>query len=294
MLETMLQVLLSGLQVGGIYALMALSYYVILSSTEILNFAQGEWMMVSAMLGLVLLRAGVPYALAVVFAILIATTLALLAERLVIRRLEAKKASLATMILSLLGIMIVVRYSSGLIFGRQEAPLPGLAGDGVLRLSEDVFVLSNWLVVYVVTAAVFVGVWLLMRFTWLGRSLRVAAIDSTGAVLCGVDLGRVRIMAFGLGGMIAALVAWLYAPLYAAGYLIGVAPGIKGFIALFVGGLASPLGSLVGGLALGITEVAAARFMPSIYSEAASFVILIVVLFFRPTGLLAGRLAHRN
>ena len=124
MLETVSQVLLSGLQVGGIYALMALSYYVILSSTEILNFAQGEWMMMSAMMGLVLLRLGVPYPLAVALAILAATALALLSERLVIRRLERMQASLATMILALLGIMIVVRYSAGLIFGRQEAPLP--------------------------------------------------------------------------------------------------------------------------------------------------------------------------
>lgn len=294
MLETVSQVLLSGLQVGGIYALMALSYYVILSSTEILNFAQGEWMMMSAMMGLVLLRLGVPYPLAVALAILAATALALLSERLVIRRLERMQASLATMILALLGIMIVVRYSAGLIFGRQEAPLPGIIGEGVIRLTEDVFILSNWLAVYAVTAAVFGGVWLMMRFTWLGRSLRVAAIDPIGAALCGVDLGRVRLMAFGLGGLIAATVGWLYAPLYAAGYQIGVAPGIKGFIALFIGGLVSPMGSLVGGLALGIIEVGAARFMSSVYAEAASFVILMLVLFFRPNGILVGRRAFRN
>jgi branched-chain amino acid transport system permease protein len=294
MLESVAQVLLSGLQVGGIYALMALSYYVILRSTEVLNFAQGEWLMVSAMLGLVLLKLGMPYILTVVVAVAAATGIALLAERLVIRPLEARNASLATMILALLGIMIVVRYSSGLIFGRQESPLPGFAGEGVLRMSEDVFVMSNWVAVYAVTAVVFTGVWWLMRFTWIGRSLRVSAIDPIGAALCGVDLGRVRIFAFGLGGFIAALVGWLYAPLYAAGYLIGIAPGIKGFIALFIGGLASPVGSLVGGLALGITEVAAARYMSSMYSEAASFVILIVVLFFRPNGLVTGRHAARG
>lgn len=288
-IEALSQVLLSGLQVGGIYALMALSFYVILNSTEILNFAQGEWMMLSAMFGVVLLQVGVPYVLAVILAIMGATAAALIAERAVIRPLEARNASLAVLILSLLGIMIVVRYATGLLLGRHDAPLPGLLPAGVIRLSENVFLLSNWLAVYAVTAAVFAGVWLFLNHTWLGRSLRVAAIDPTGAVLCGIDLRRVRLVAFGLGGFIAALVAWLYAPLYAAGYLIGAIPGIKGFIALLIGGMATPFGSLIGGLALGVTEVAAARFLPSTYSEAAAFVILMVVLFLRPNGLLAAR-----
>jgi branched-chain amino acid transport system permease protein len=294
MIETLAQVVLSGLQVGGIYALMALSFYVILSSTEILNFAQGEWMMLSAMLGVVLLRIGLPYPAAVLASIAGATLLALLAERTVIRPLERRGASAAVMILSLLGIMIVARYSTGLLLGRQDAPLRGFAGDGVFRVSENVFVLANWVVVYVVTAAIFAGVWLLMRASWLGRSLKVAAIDPIGATLCGVDLGRVRLVAFALGGLIAAIVGWLYAPLYSAGYMIGAAPGIKGFIALLIGGLASPLGSLIGGLVLGLTEVGTARFMPSIYSEAASFVILMVVLFCRPNGLLPARAHVRN
>ncbi len=96
-------------------------------------------------------------------------------------------------------------------------------------------------------------------------------------------------MAFGLGALIAAIVAWLYAPLYAVGYLTGAIPGIKGFIALFIGGTSSPLGPLVGGLLLGVMEVAAARYLPSIYAEGIAFALLMIILFLRPSGLIAAR-----
>ena len=99
--------------------------------------------------------------------------------------------------------------------------------------------------------------------------------------------GKVRFAAFGLGGLIAATTAWLYAPLYAVGYMTGAIPGIKGFIALFIGGLASPLGPLVGGILLGLLEVSASRYLPSIYPEGIAFALLMLVLFVRPDGLIA-------
>ena len=107
--------------------------------------------------------------------------------------------------------------------------------------------------------------------------------------MIGVNLAQVRTLAFGIGGLIAAITGWLYAPLYAAGYMVGVVPGVKGFIVMVIGGLASPLGSLVAGVALGLIEVTAARYLSSLYSEALAFVVLMAVLFVRPEGLLASR-----
>jgi branched-chain amino acid transport system permease protein len=286
---SLVQVLLSGLQIGCIYALMALSFYLILSATGILNFAQGEWMMLSGVLGVSLLALGTPYAIALVASVAGATAAALLSERLVIRPLQNRHAPEAVLLLALFGIMLVARYGTGAVHGRLDEPLPGPAGSQVFMIGADIFVFSQSLVIYGATALIFLAVGIFLRRTWLGRSLRVAAIDPIAASLVGVDLGRVRMVAFGLGGLVAALVAWLYAPLYAVGYLTGVIPGIKGFIALFVGGLASPLGALVGGLLLGVMEVAAARYLPSIYSEGIAFVLLMVILFVRPTGLIAPR-----
>ena len=279
------QVLIGGLQTGGIYALMALSYYVILSATGILNFAQGEWMMLAAVFGVVLLGLGLPYFLVVLISIVAATAVALAAERLVIRPLQARHASHGMLLLVLFAVLIVVRHVTAHLFGPADHALPGPLPEEPLILGNGLFILPQSFVVLVAVAAVFLGVWWFMRRTWAGRSLRVAAIDPVGAQLIGIDLGRVRLMAFGIGGLIAALTGWLYGPLFAASYAMGNAPGIKGFIALIIGGVGSPLGALVGGLGLGLLELATARYASSLWSEAVSFLVLIAVLLFRPNGL---------
>src|SRR5262245_48842251 len=116
-------IILSGLQVGCIYAMMALSYFVIINATGILNFAQGEWMMLSAIFGVRLIAAKVPYVLAVIGAIIGATVLSLLAERLVIRPLQARNADIHVLVVALLGILVVARYGTGMLFGREEVRL---------------------------------------------------------------------------------------------------------------------------------------------------------------------------
>src|SRR4051812_43273414 len=187
-MASLAQVLISGLQIGSIYALMALSFYLILSATGILNFAQGEWMMISGVLGVTFLGLGLPYWLALILSLAGASALAILSERLIIRPLQNRSASHAITLLALFGIMLVARYGTGVVHGRLDEPLPGAAGSGVFLLGEDVFVFSQSLLIYGTTAAVFVAVMLFLRRTWLGRSLRVASIDPIAAALVGVDL----------------------------------------------------------------------------------------------------------
>jgi branched-chain amino acid transport system permease protein len=280
------QVLLGGLQTGGIYALIALSYYVILSASGILNFAQGEWMMLAAVFGVVLLDAGVPYGVAVLVSIAGATFIALASERLIIRPLQARRASQGMLLLVLFAVLIVVRHTTAHLFGPQDHPLPGPLPEQPLILGNGLFILPQTFVVFATVAIVFLAMWWFMRRTWSGRALRVAAIDPVGAQLIGIDTGRVRLMAFGIGGLIAALTGWVYGPLFAAGYSMGNAAGIKGFIALIIGGVGSPLGALVGGLGLGVLELATARYASSLWSEAVSFLVLIAVLLVRPNGLI--------
>lgn len=282
-------ILISGAQVGCVYAMMGLSYFVIINATGILNFAQGEWMMLSAVLGAALVTATLPYPLAVVLSIAGATSVSLLAERLVIRPLQARNADINIMVVALLGILVVVRYSTGLVFGRAEVRLDGPFPAVPIVLGDSLFILPQTLVIFAVTAATFVALWMYLYRTTFGRSFRIAAIDPLGAQIVGVDLGRVRFAAFAIGGLIAAILAWLYAPIYAAGYLIGEAPGVKGFIALIIGGLVSPLGALVGGLLLGLFEVATAYYVGSLYSEGIAFLMLMLFLFVRPKGLIASR-----
>ena len=289
MIEQLGFVAIAALQTGAIYALLALSYYVIIRATGILNFAQGEFMMLAAVFGVVLIGAGFPLPLSIAFSIAGAMVVAVLAERLIIDPLQSRRAPLQTLVVALLGIMIVLRYGTGLWFGRLELPLPSPAGSGSIALAGGLILQRQTLLVFAVTLVVFVLFGLFMRYTLLGSSLRVTAIDRIGAQLCGIDPRRVRIVAFAIGGLIAGIVGWLYAPLYAAGNLIGVLPGIKGFIALVIGGLGSPLGSLTGGMVLGIVETLAAFYISSLYSDAIGFAVLLVVLIARPNGLIARR-----
>ena len=282
-------ILLSGLQVGCVYAMMALSYFVIINATGILNFAQGEWMMLSAVLGAALITAHLPYPLAVLGAIGGATAVSLVFERLIIRPLQNRNADINTLVVALLGILVVTRYTTGLVFGREEVRLDGPFPQVPIVLSDSLFVLPQTLFVYGATGATFAALWFFLHRTTFGRSFRIAAIDPLGAQIVGVDLGRVRVAAFAIGGLIAAILAWLYGPLYAAGYLMGEAPGVKGFIALIIGGLVSPLGALTGGLLLGVFEVATAYYIGSLYSEGIAFVMLMLFLFVRPQGLIASR-----
>lgn len=282
-------IVLSGLQVGCVYAMMALSYFVIINATGILNFAQGEWMMLSAIFGAVLLTAKLPYPLAIVVAIAAATAVSLVAERLVIRPLQDRNADIHVLVVALLGILVVVRYGTGILFGREEVRLEGPLPPAPIVLGESLFVLPQTLFIYAATAATFFFLWLFLHKTTFGRSFRIAAIDPIGAQIVGVDLGKVRFAAFAIGGLIAAILAWLYGPLHSAGYLMGEAPGVKGFIAVIVGGLASPLGALAGGLMLGMFEVAAAYYIGSLYSEGIAFVMLMLFLFVRPQGIIAPR-----
>lgn len=285
-MASLAQVLLSGLQVGCIYALMGLSFYVILSATGILNFAQGEWMMITGVLGVTLLGAGVPYPVAVIASIAGAVVLSVLSERLVIRPLQRRNAPQAITLLALFGIMLVARYGTGRLHGRLDEALPPPLGTTVMFLSRDVFVFPQTLLIFAATTVLFVATVLFLRRTWLGRSLRIAAIDPLAASLVGVNLDTVRFAAFAAGGLLAGCVAWLYAPLYAAGYMTGVIPGVKGFIALFIGGMVSPAGPLVGGLLLGVLEVSASRYLPSVYAQGVAFALLMIVLAIRPRGLL--------
>jgi branched-chain amino acid transport system permease protein len=282
-------IVLSGLQVGCVYAMMALSYFVIINATGIANFAQGEWMMLSAVVGAALLIAGTPYWLAVPAAIAAATAMSLLAERLVIRPLQLRDADINIFVVALLGVLVVVRHSAGLIFGREEVRLEGPLPEAPIILGESLFVLPQTLFVFGATAATFIALWLFLHRTSFGRSFRIAAIDPLGAQIVGVDLGKVRFAAFAIGGLIAAILGWLYGPLHAAGNLMGEAPGVKGFIALIIGSLVSPLGALVGGLLLGLFEVAAAYYIGSLYSEGIAFAMLMLFLFVRPQGIIPSR-----
>lgn len=280
------QIVVSSLQTGAIYALLALSYIVIINATGILSFAQGEWLMAGAMIGVfALLKLNVPYAAMFVGAMIIVGLLSLGSERLFVRPLIKRGAPIISLIVMLLGVMIVVRNGAGLIFGKTPISMPLPFGTTPLRLTESLSLMPQTLFIYVAVGLVFLGIWFFFEKTRLGTAAKVVAIDPEAARLMGVNIQRVVMLSFLAGGAIAALGGLLMAPLSAAIFTLGLTPAVKGFVAMVIGGVGSPLGALVGGLSLALIEGFAANYISSTWAEAIALVILIVMLLVRPSGI---------
>ena len=278
-------IILSGLTIGSIYAMMALGYYLVSSATGVINFAQGEFAMLAAVAGAVLVALGVWYPLAILGGIAAALAVSIVSFYGLIVPLRTRGASLDAMIVALLGLTIVLRYGTGLSLGRAERALPA-PFDGEPVIIFGVPVQQTQITIIFVTLSLFLLTSAFIRGTWIGRSYRVAALNPIGAQICGVNLALVQLIAFGSGAIVAGIAGWLYAPLYAATYLIGGDLGLKGFLCLVVGGLSRPYGALAGGITIGLIETLSQFYIGSPYSEGAPLLMLIIVLMARPGGLL--------
>jgi branched-chain amino acid transport system permease protein len=276
---------------GCVYGLIGLAYLLVLRPTGIINFAVGEWAMLGAFAGFVLLTQyewsyplGMLVALAIVFAIGWAT------ERLVVRPLVQKGAPLLAPILALLGMVVVYRETISAIFPPDPLPVPYALGLGRLELGpiggsyQSLFIIG-------VTLAVFIGAWLFFERTVVGKSFEAVALHRRAAALMGIDLSRVMALSFGAGAMVAGLAGLLVAPNMAAHYLMGVPLAIQGFTALVIGGVGRVEGALLGGLLLALAEQLTVRYapIPSGYAQGVPLILLMIFLLLRPTGLLRAK-----
>jgi branched-chain amino acid transport system permease protein len=276
---------------GCVYGLIGLAYLLVLRPTGIINFAVGEWAMLGAFAGFVLLTQyewsyplGMLVALAIVFAIGWAT------ERLVVRPLVQKGAPLLAPILALLGMVVVYRETISAIFPPDPLPVPYALGLGRLELGPIGGSYQSFFIIGV-TLAVFIGAWLFFERTVVGKSFEAVALHRRAAALMGINLSRVMALSFGAGAMVAGLAGLLVAPNMAAHYLMGVPLAIQGFTALVIGGVGRVEGALLGGLLLALAEQLTVRYapIPSGYAQGVPLILLMIFLLLRPTGLLRAK-----
>jgi branched-chain amino acid transport system permease protein len=276
---------------GCVYGLIGLAYLLVLRPTGIINFAVGEWAMLGAFAGFVLLTQyewsyplGMLVALAIVFAIGWAT------ERLVVRPLVQKGAPLLAPILALLGMVVVYRETISAIFPPDPLPVPYALGLGRLELGPIGGSYQSFFIIGV-TLAVFIGAWLFFERTVAGKSFEAVALHRRAAALMGINLSRVMALSFGAGAMVAGLAGLLVAPNMAAHYLMGVPLAIQGFTALVIGGVGRVEGALLGGLLLALAEQLTVRYapIPSGYAQGVPLILLMIFLLLRPTGLLRAK-----
>lgn len=279
-----LQWILSGLTVGSIYALIAMGFSIIYSSTHVINFAQGEFSMLGGMLMYTFCSSvGLPAWLAFIVVVLIVTMVGAGFERLAINPM--KNPSVISLIIITIGFSIFLRAVSKWIWDTDPVKVEAFTGDTPIRFLKAALVpQSFW--VFGFTALAVILVFLFFNRTLLGKGMRAAAANPDAASLVGVSSSTSSLVAWTMAAALGAAAGVIIAPINYVAYSFGVMYGLKGFAAAILGGLGSAPGAVVGGLMLGVLEVITAGVLPSGYKDAVAFLIIILVLLIRPQGLM--------
>jgi branched-chain amino acid transport system permease protein len=279
-----LQLVLAGLSTGSIYALIALGFNIIFKATDAINFAQGEWVMMGGMVAAALYGAGKwPLAGAIFGAIAVVGLVGIVSERLVIRQLSKPTPLVVTLLT--IGIAICTKSLVMLTLGKNPAGLPGFSGDTPIAVGGAT-VQPQTLWIIGIAAVVMVAAHLFFGRTVLGKAMRAAAAEPEAAALVGVSPRMAMLVSFGIAAAIGAIAGVIITPLTLTSFDHGTVLGFKGFSAAMLGGLGSLPGAMVGGLVLGLLESLASGVISSAFKDAVAFVVLLLVLFVRPAGLI--------
>ncbi|MGE5396800.1 MAG: branched-chain amino acid ABC transporter permease [Chitinophagales bacterium] len=282
-LTQLLQLLMMGIIIGSIYSLIAAGFIIVYNVTGIINFAQGEFVMLGAMLGVWLHDIGIPLPAALLGSMALVTIAGMAMERLTIQ--PARNASLVTFIIITLGVSVAIRGTALLVWGTDPYSLPAFTSGGMRQFME-IRIPEQGLWILFATALCFLLLHVFFERTYTGKAVKACEVNKNAARLMGINPRRMSLLAFALSAAIAALAGGTIAPITLAGYDMGLMLGLKGFVAAVLGGLTSIPGALIGGLILGISESLGAGYISSGYNDAIAFLILVVILIFRPTGLL--------
>ena len=277
-----LQFAFSGITVGAVYAMVALGFTIIYNASDVVNFAQGEFVMLGGMSTVFLSAFGMPLPLAALLAIAIAALTGVALNKLVIE--PARDASVVTLIIITIGASIFLRGIAQVIFDKQFHRLPSFSGDdpiavlGASLTPQSLWVLGG-------AAVIVVLLYVFFNRTLFGKSILATSHNRLAAQLVGVNVRFVLLISFGLSAAIGAVAGILVTPITLTSYDVGTMLALKGFAAAMLGGMGNPIGAVVGGLLVGLAEALGAGYLSSEYKDAVAFVIILAVLFFLPRGL---------
>jgi len=277
------QYILSGLSNGAIYALIGFGFAIIHNATGIINFAQGEFVMLGGMLTLFfLVFLHLPLLPSIVLAIAISTLVGMAFERLAIRPL--KNAKPLSLIIITIGASIFIRGAAMLIWGKDTHALPSFSGDDPLFIAGATL-LPQHLWIFGISVLIIIINRIFFNYTITGKAMRACAYNAYVASLVGIDVKIMVLLSFVISSAIGSMAGIIIAPLTMTSYDVGIMLGLKGFCAVIIGGMSSGLGTVLGGLLLGLLESLGAGYLSASYKDAIAFIVLLLILFFRPEGL---------
>jgi branched-chain amino acid transport system permease protein len=308
-MDTFIQQLINGLVLGSMYALIALGYTMVYGVLNLINFAHGDVLMVGAMAGLTILNqlnqhfpdmpGYLKLGIAILGAIPVCMAVNVLIERVAYRRL--RNAPRLAPLITAIGVSILLQTFAMMIWGRNPLPFPQLLSSDPILLGNSVITQTQVLLLVLAAAAMF-GLVMLVEKTKMGRAMRAVAENPRVAGLMGVDSNKVIVATFAIGAALAAVAGVMWGANYASiQFAMGFVPGLKAFSAAVLGGIGNIYGAMIGGIVLGIIESLGAGyigdltggFLGSNYQDIFAFVVLILVLTVRPSGIMGERVADR-
>lgn len=314
--DTLIQQVINGLMLGSIYGLIALGYTMVYGILRIINFAHGDILMVGALTtlsGMHMLAHHFPalnplaqLGLALLLAIAVCALLAMSVERFAYRRL--RHAPRLAPLISGIGITVLLQTVAMVIWSRNPLMFPQVLPMEPIAITvgsiehPPAIITVTGIVTLLIAFVAMAGLWLLVEFSRLGRGMRAVAEDPQVASLMGVNPNRIITLTFAIGGVFAALAGVMMASNYgSASFSMGFLPGIKAFTAAVLGGIGNLRGAMLGGILLGLIESLGAGYLGELtggvfgsnYQDVFAFMVLILVLVFRPAGLLGERVAQR-
>ena len=285
-----LQQLVNGLSLGAIYALIALGYTMVYGVLRFINFAHSDVFMIGAFSGLYLAKF-IPHKtlvgglMVLAGAMLICAALGIIIERLAYRPLRSR--SKLNVLITAIGVSLFLENAGQFIFGARTAVFPDLFPARQFTLSSGLTLSSNQVAVLIVTLALLVAMRFIVLKTRIGTAMRAVAFNPVAVSLMGINVDIVISFTFGLGSALAGAGGILYSMNYPAiDPLMGILPGLKAFVAAVVGGIGNIPGAALGGMLIGLIETFVNSSPWSTYTDAIVFSLLILMLLFRPAGLL--------
>jgi branched-chain amino acid transport system permease protein len=278
-----LQFAFSGLTVGAVYALVALGFTLIYNACDVINFAQGEFVMLGGMTTVFLGLAGVPLPLAAVLAIIFTLIVGLALHRFAIE--PARGSGAVVLIIITIGASIFLRGAAQVVFDKRFHSLPPFLPGDAIRLGGAT-ILPQSLVVLAGAVVVVVLLWAFIERTLLGKAMVATAANEIAARLVGIDTRRIVGWSFAISAAMGAVAGILITPITLTSYDVGTLLALKGFAAAMLGGMGSGVGAVIGGLILGLLEAFAAGYLSSQYKDAVAFLLILIVLLAMPRGLL--------
>jgi branched-chain amino acid transport system permease protein len=308
-MEVFIQQIINGLVLGAVYALIALGYTMVYGILQLINFAHGDVLMVGALTALTVIKLVMAWApgtpgwllmlIGMAAAIPVCVIVNVTIERVAYRPL--RNAPRLAPLITAIGVSIILQTLAMIIYGRNFHVVPQLLPAEAIKLG-GASITPTQLAIIVVSAIMMIGLVILVEKTKLGRAMRATAENPRVAGLMGVDANRVIVATFAIGAALAAVAGVLFAANYTiAHFYMGFMPGLKAFTAAVLGGIGNLYGAMVGGLILGIVESLGAGYIGTLtggffgsqYQDIFAFIVLIIVLTLRPSGIMGERVADR-